>query len=51
MALAWQPLLGSGLRIDWEQTARLGLHEADLMLERIDEWRTSERRAFFGKRR
>jgi hypothetical protein len=49
-ALAWQPLFGSGLRLDWEQTARLSLDEAERLLERAEEWRGEERRAFFGKR-
>lgn len=48
-ALAWQPLFGSGIRIDWEQTARLDLREAEFLLERGDEWRTAERRAVFGR--
>lgn len=50
VALAWQPLFGSGLRIDWEQTGRLDLIEVQALLERIEEWRGSERRAVFGRR-
>jgi hypothetical protein len=50
VALAWQPLFGSGLRLDWEQTERLDLREVEMLLARIDEWRGAERRAVFGKK-
>lgn len=49
VALAWQPLFGSGLRIDWEQTERIDLREVEALLERIEQWRSGERKAVFGR--